>query len=551
MSLKPQSIPDVPQDTQRVARAAFPKGCLCMTIRDQIGVVYHDERFQEVFSQRGQPAESPWRLVLICILQFVENLSDRQAANAVRARIDWKYLLSLELENSGFDESVLSEFRTRLLAGGVERLLLDKLLEHLKGEGLLKARGKQRTDSTHVLAAVRALNRLECVGETLRHALNALAVAAPEWLLTHAQAEWVDRYGSRVDDYRLPKGEQERIAYAEVMGADGQMLLDAIDAPDTPEWLRQVTAVAILRQVWEQNYRREEGRLRWRSSKEIPPAREYIGSPYDPEARYCKKRSTSWVGYKVHLTETCDPDTPNLITHVETTIATTPDDEVIPAIHEDLQHNALLPETHLADGGYVTATLLVESRERYEVDLYGPARANFHWQAREAKGFAVDDFQIDWDHQQANCPAGHISSSWTPAHDNRGKAVIKVKFSVKDCKPCPVRHLCTRSKRMGRTLTIRTDERYQALQAAREREKSPDFSEQYALRAGVEGTISQGVRAFDMRRSRYLGRAKTHLQHVLIALSINLVRVAEWLHEHSRAKTRPSPFVKLYQAAAA
>jgi transposase len=551
VSLKPQGIPEVPEETRRVAQAAFARGNFCMLVRDHLGVVYEDEQFQDLFSQRGRPAASPWRLALICVLQFVENLSDRQAANAVRARIDWKYLLSLELEDRGFHYSVLSEFRTRLIEGGVERMLFDTLLECLKGQGLLKARGKQRTDSTHVLAAVRAFNRLECVGETMRHALNRLAVVAPEWLLAHSRAEWVDRYGPRVDDYRLPKGEKERIAQAEVIGADGQTLLDAIDAPDAPEWLRQVPAVGVLRKVWEQNFKVMDGQVRWRSSEEIPPSREFVGSPYDPEARYSRKRSTSWVGYKVHVTETCDSDTPNLITHVDTTVATTADDEIVPTIHENLQDKALLPATHLADGGYMSATLSVDSWEQYQIDLYGPARANFHWQAREAKGFAADDFQIDWEYQQATCPDGNTSSSWTPARDSRGKEVVKIKFSVKDCKSCPFRPLCTRSKRMRRTLSIRPDKRYHALRAARDRQKTSDFVEQYALRAGVEGTISQGVRAFGLRRSRYLGLAKTHLQHVLTAVGINLVRVAAWLNGCPPAKTRPSPFVKLYQAAAA
>jgi transposase len=548
LSLKPQRIPEVPAETQRVAQAAFPKVNLCMTIRDQIGMVYRDEHFEELFAQRGQPAESPWRLVLVCILQFVENLSDRQAANAVRARIDWKYLLSLELEDSGFHYSVLSEFRARLVEGGVERMLLDTLLAHLKAKGLLKARGKQRTDSTQVLAAIRALNRLECVGETMRHALNTLAVVAPEWLMAHHQTDWVDRYGPRVDDYRLPEGKQARVAYAEVIGADGQQLLAAIDAADAPAWLRQVPAVEILRQVWEQNYRLAAGRLRWRSAEEIPPAREYINSPYDPEARYSQKRAKSWVGYKVHVTETCDPDTPHLITHVETTIATMADDEVVAPIHEDLEQKMLLPDTHLVDTGYVTAPLLVDSREQYQVDLYGPARADYQWQARAATGFAAQDFSIDWDHRQAICPAGRPSLSWSPTVDNRGREVIRVKFSTKDCKPCPSRPRCTRANR--RTLSVRPDQQYQALQAARARQQTEAFTDQYAQRAGVEGTISQGVRAFDLRRSRYIGLAKTHLQHVLIAIGINLVRTAAWLNEHPRATTRASPYVKLCQAAA-
>jgi transposase len=290
--------------------------------------------------------------------------------------------------------------------------------------------------------------------------LNVLAVAAPDWLLAHSSPEWVERYGPRVDDYRLPEGKQSRITYAEVIAADGQRLLEAVDEPGTSEWLRQVPAIETLRQVWEQNYElKEDERLRWRSSETIPPAREFISSPYDPDARYSKKRSTSWVGYKVHVTETCAPDTPNLITHIETTIATTTDDEVIPTIHDDLEAKALLPATHLVDGGYVTAAQLVESRQRYQVDLYGPARANFHWQVREATGFAVDDFLVDWERQQVVWPGSRTSSSWTPALDSRGKEVIKVKFSVRNCKFCPFRSLCTRSERMRRTLSFRPDKR--------------------------------------------------------------------------------------------
>ncbi|MFC1960854.1 IS1182 family transposase [Chloroflexota bacterium] len=551
MSLNPQPIPEVPTETYRIAHAAFPKGTLCMTIRDQIGIVYRDEQFQDLFANRGQPAQSPWQLALVCILQFVENLSDRQAANAVRARIDWKYLLGLELEDSGFHYSVLSEFRQRLLEGGLEHLLLDTLLEHLKEQRLLKTRGKQRTDSTLVLAAIWALNRLECVGETMRHILNVLAVVAPEWLLNHHQPAWVDRYGPRVDDYRLPEGKQDRITYAEVIGTDGQYLLTALDAPDTPDWLRQLPAVVILRQVWEQNYHFTEKQLRWRSSKEIPPSSEYINSPYDPEARYSQKHTKTWVGYKVHLTETCEPDSPHLITHVETTNATLADDETLTPIHDDLETKTLLPATHLVDAGYVTALRLVESQEQYHVDLYGPARANYHWQAREATGFSVQDFSVDWELQQATCPAGQTSRSWTPALDNRGRDVIKIKFSAKDCRPCPSRPLCTRAKTNRRTLSIRPDKQYQALQAARARHQTEAFVEQYAQRAGVEGTISQGVRAFDLRRSRYLGLAKTHLQHILIATGMNLVRVADWLNERPRAKTHLSPYVKLCRAIAA
>ena len=205
MSLKPNPISSVPEETARIAQAAFRKGNPYLTLRDELGVIYQDEDFAHLFPDCGQPALSPWQLALVTVLQFRENLSDRQAADAVRARIDWKYLLGLELTDHGFDFSVLSEFRTRLLAGGAEEILLEKLLELCRNLKMVKARGKQRTDATHVLASIRVLNRLELVGETLRAALNELATVAPVWLQSRVPAEWFRRYGRRIEEGHLPE----------------------------------------------------------------------------------------------------------------------------------------------------------------------------------------------------------------------------------------------------------------------------------------------------------------------------------------------------------
>lgn len=201
MSMKPQNIPPVPDFTAAVARAAFPKGNIYLQIRDTLGSIYIDEDFTDLFSVQGQPAQSPWQLALVCVMQYIENLSDRQAADAVRGRIDWKYALSLPLDDAGFNFSVLSEFRQRLIAGGKEELLLERILEQLRAQGLLKGHQRQRTDSTHILAAIRPLNRLETLGETLRAALNSLALAAPDWLIKHLKKAWFDRYGRRVENY--------------------------------------------------------------------------------------------------------------------------------------------------------------------------------------------------------------------------------------------------------------------------------------------------------------------------------------------------------------
>ena len=249
MSLRAQLHVPVPDDTARIACAAFPHGNTYVNLRDELGTVFTDEDFASLYPSRGRPAEAPWRLALVTVLQFIENLSDRQAAEAVRARIDWKYALSLELTDPGFDFSVLSEFRTRLVSSGAEQRLLDAVLDCCRQRGWLKARGRQRTDSTQVLARVRAVNRLECVAETLRYALNSLAVVAPAWLRAQSATEWLERYGRRRDDSRLPAGQEERRDYAHQVGNDGYALLAAATAAEAPAWLREVPAVETLRRV--------------------------------------------------------------------------------------------------------------------------------------------------------------------------------------------------------------------------------------------------------------------------------------------------------------
>jgi len=230
MSLRPHALESVPEETARVARAAFPKGNPYLLLRDTLGAIFRDDDFATCFPLDGQPGLPPWRLALVTIMQFRENLADRQAAEAVRARIDWKYLLGLALTDPGFDFSVLSEFRDRLLASSTEELLLDKLLERCRAMGWLKVRGAQRTDSTHVLGAIRVLNRLELVAETLRAALNAVATVAPDWLQGFAPLAWYERYGKRIEDVRLPRDKADREAYAQMVGEDGFHFLEAIEA---------------------------------------------------------------------------------------------------------------------------------------------------------------------------------------------------------------------------------------------------------------------------------------------------------------------------------
>src|SRR3954469_2309554 len=491
---------------------------------------------------------SPWRLALVTVLQFLEQLSDRQAAEAVRSRIDWKYALGLELTDPGFHFSVLAEFRARLVDGQSKHLLLDTMLERFQQRGLLRARGKQRTDSTYVLAAVRDLHLLELVGETLRATLDDLAAVVPEWLRGIAQPVWFERYAHRVEDYRLPKSQEKREALAWAIGADGYLLLDALDAAASSAAARAVPMVETLRKVWRIHYSRDDGRPRWKEAKELPATAERLQPPYDPEAHYSAKRGFEWVGYKVHVTEVCDEDAAHLITHVETCLSVRPDMTNTAGIHERLAAKELLPAEHFVDSAYVDAGLLIESQRDYGVSLEGPVRGVRNQYAR-AKGYEQRHFTIDWDGKQATCPQGKTSVMWRTGRDKDGVPRIGAVFSRRDCGSCAVRQACTPAKDTRRVIYFHPRPEYEALNAARERMNDPAWQERYQVRAGVEVTISQGVRAFSMRRSRYIGLAKTGLQQVCAAAAMNVLRAVQWLAGMPRAKTRVTRFAALAQAA--
>ena len=544
MSLKAKESFAIPDETVRVAQAAFPKGNPYVNLRDALGPVYADSTFASLFDREGQPAVSPGQLALVLVLQFAEGLSDRQAAEAVRSRIDWKYALGLALTDTGFDASVLSEFRQRLLAGGLVQQLLDDLLQRCQAQGWLKAGGKQRTDSTHILAAVRVLNRLELVGETLRQALEALSQEIPGWLQQQVPAEWYVRYGKRFEQYRLPKAHSEQRTWAELIGADGNWLLNALYQDRRVSWCLHLEAVRILRQVWRQQYQVEAGVIRWRQAGNLPPASLLIESPYDIEARFGQKREQTWIGYKVHLTECCDDNLPHLLTQVMTTPAPVADISMTTAIQADLAARQLAPAMHLVDAGYVDAAALVHSQTHFAISLVGQVKGDTSKQARTRGGFSIAHFSLDWEQQQATCPHGKTSRLWRQELDSGGIETIQIRFAKADCHACPLRTRCT-SAQQGRSLRLRTQPYHQALQDARLAQTTPAFRQLYNARAGIEATFSQAKRTFGLWRSRYLGLPKTHLQNLLISLAINLARLDNWLQQRPLAKTRISHFAAL------
>jgi Transposase DDE domain len=345
-----------------------------------------------------------------------------------------------------------------------------------------------------------------------------------------------------------PKSKAAQQALADTIGADGATLLEAIYSPAAPPWLREVPAVETLRRIWVQNYRPTPTGLRWRTAAEgIPKAARFVGSPHDGDAHLAAKGTLAWVGYKVALTETCEDDAPNLITHVETVPGPTADGALTPRVHRALRQQGRLPRVHLVDSGFLDAELLVASRRDFEVDLLGPTRKDQRWQARAAEGFGVEHFVVDWARRRVTCPHGRTSIQSVPRLDARGNDSIYVRFAHADCGPCPSRDRCTRSpaKHPRRALALRPQAQYEALRQRRDQESSDAFAREYARRAGIEGTLSQGVRRCGLRRTRYVGLPRTHLGHVATAAALNFVRVAEWLSGTPRARTRGSRFARL------
>ncbi|MCX4564421.1 transposase [Streptomyces phaeochromogenes] len=441
--------------TAQIARVAAGRGApplaMRVRVRDELGGLFADAEFVEAFGRRGRRGWSPGRLAMVTVLQMAENLTDRAAIQRVRFDLSWKYCLGLELEDVGFDASVLSEFRTRVAGHGLEERVLDLLVAALKEKGLVKAGGKQRTDSTHVLAAMRELNRLELAGETVRATLEALSAAAPDWVAQVLEVgEWNRRYGRRIDAYWRPPGSQtQRDQLAVDYGRDAVALLRAVYRPAAPGWLRELPAVQTLRQITVQNYLittdsngAEVVKRREADKDGLPPGRIRLTSPYDLDARYGTKEDLHWTGYKLHISEVCQPPRPdeaprsgrrarppipNVITHVATTDATVPDVKLVEPVHQALAGRDLLPAEHYLDSGYASAELIVGARAAFGITLVTPLLTGTSRQYRENAGYQREAFAIDWDARQATCPQGATSRFWSPAKQ-KGRDVVVVRF---------------------------------------------------------------------------------------------------------------------------
>jgi transposase len=587
MTMVPQPWPEPTAEVARAVRAKYRgrEVPLPVAVRDRFGELFADVEFASGFGVTGPLGWSPGRLALVTVFQMAENLTDRQAAEAVRDRLSWAYALGLDLADTGFDHTVLSEFRSRVVSHGLEEKVLDLLLARLTEMGLVGAGGKQRTDSTAVVAAVRDLNRLELVGESVRALVETLSAAAPDWLAQVIDVPgWSRRYGRRVDSWKMPASKTKQDTLAIDYARDGFALLSAVYAPGQPGWLRELPAAQVLRTVLLQNYTRTTARngreaikRREKNTEDgdgLPPGSHRLTSPYDTDTRWSAKRDTFWNGYKVHISETCAtkaddaarpapaptaktaartpstakpdraPRRPNVITNIATTASTLPDSRALDGIHQSQQRRGLLPGEHYLDSGYPSAELITGSLARYGVALITPVLLDTSRQARAKQGFAAHDFTIDWQTKQATCPAGKTSVTWNPvSQDDVPKTVVT--FAALDCIPCPFKQQCTSAKSNRRQLSLYSREMTEALRTARAQQQTKNWNTDYALRAGVEGTIRQATAVTDMHHARYRGLAKTHLEHVYSAVALNLIRLDAWWNRHPLDRTRTSHLARL------
>jgi IS5 family transposase len=540
--LRPVSPGRVPVATAELAWKVHRKGTDEMRVRDALGPLFADEdfaagRFAGMFPERGQPGLSPALLAMVTVLQFLHQLSDREAVAAVADRISWKYALGLELDATGFDASVLSEFRDRLAEPERADGLLEIVLDRLKAAGLIRAGQAARTDSTHVLAVVRQLNRVEHAGETLRAALEEIAGIWPEWIVPLLDPGWHHRYGRKVETGRLlgrGAGKTTMAKLAAQIGADGQALLGRIDAGRSAGWMNDLPQVRYLRQFWAVHFQAgPAGMPQLVPTTDLPPSAQRPQSPYDPQARFSSKNDgeITWVGSKAHLTETCDEDLPHLVIDVHTQAATDPDATATATIGDRLTERDLAPSTHLMDSAYPSAAALATAAARGTTTITPIPRAGRN---ADAGTFTPADFTIDFTTPTATCPGGAVSISSTP--DPRG--LIMFNFSRKDCRPCPLRTQCMRPQSPNaRRLRVHPEPLHTARTAAITAEHTTGWQARYNKRAGIEGTISQAVRGPGLRHARYRGLAKTHVQNTACAIAINIQR----LGAHYTTTRRPAP----------
>jgi len=506
--------PDIPDEIRLWGESYLALDNVYRIIGDQLFSFLPEEELTSMYASGGRSSINPIVLSFVTIFQYLEDIPDRVAALWVKTRLDWKYALHLPLEDGGFHYADLCNFRKRLLTHGKESLLFEELLQKIESLGFLKKRGSQRTDSTHVLAVVRQLSRLENLSEGLRMALKAIQEADGAFYQAKLPVLYREHWSKPLSDYQMT--DDERKAALERVGQDMHWLLGFLKT-DRESFLR-LPELKGLQALFSQHFTLQAQAVSLK--KEAAPGKEKIQTPHDPEARYSTKHGKGWTGYKVHITETAnEKGEVNFVTDVTTTNACERDSETLPHIQDTLEERSLKPEEQFVDKGYTTGDNLADSQKK-GIKLMGEVSE------LENNGlFTADEFTIDFQAKTALCPAGCTCCSWKEFESGNHQGEVEIRFGPQ-CQDCPLKERCTLSK-AGRKL--RLHRQYPLLKARREEGKTESFKQAMKRRPPVEGTISELVRTHGLRKSRYRGIAKTHLQNLMKGAALNLKRVIKRL----------------------
>ena len=465
----------------------------------------------------GRPGVDPVLLCGVTLLQFMEKASDRRAAEQVAYHLGWKYALDLELPYQGFHPTVLVYFRDRLEEKKAERVIFDGIVDLLIDLGLIKRGGKQRIDSTHILGYVKAMSRLECAVETLRMGLEELERVVGAKRPEFWQRLWVLYIQSEVD-WRISKAERDS-RYRQC-GQDIRELLEWIEG-NYPQ-LSELESVKLLRRVFSEQFEVVEGTVQPCMKRSASS----VQNPHDPDAHYAQKRKTEWVGYKVHVVESVDPErsakkkgepSENFVTEIMTSPAGQNEMAgLAEAVSQERQHHGIEPQAMYADAGYVTERTLTEA-ERNGTELLGPTRPDPHHGPYNA-----DAFVVDVANQRAVCPQGKTSSQCSHIKDGyQGTEYYRLEWGSQ-CDQCPVQRQCTRAKNGRRILVVGL--RHDLVQQRREQMKVENFSQSMHPRNGIEGTHSELVRGHGLRRTKYRGFGRVAMSHYFMGAACNVKR---------------------------
>jgi transposase len=484
---------------------------------------------------RGRPADDPVCLLGVLLLQFVERLPDRQAAEAVCFDARWRLALHMQETEGGFDPSLLPRFRQRLLTGKQERVAFDAVLERLVSHGWIPRRSKQRLDSTHVCGLLSAMSRLGCVRETLRLALEELERHGrlPEF----CGPLWEHYVESRLD-FRLSM--EALKAKTRQAGEDAQVLL-AWSSQQDPA-VGEGSGMQLLARVFAENYEIDETGSCCLTRAQPAGA---MHNPHEPEAQWSSKSTTrekNWIGYKAQVAETvqeepCSPGEPtrNIITAVATQNAIESDQPGMAQVFREQAEQGLEPpEVLYVDGAYVYAEGLHEAQTQGR-ELRGPARPS----PKVGRALPVDQFDVQVEDRKAVCPAGQTSSQCSRIQEDKaGKTIYRMEWNKAVCQACPLCDQCLGDRQTHRTIEVG---QYHTLLQARRREMQTEaFTRDMYHRNGIEGTQSELVRAYGLRHARYRGLAKVRLQNYFIGAACNIRRWFRRLAWEVRQGLRPN-----------